>query len=220
MTQPTTTRRDVLRLGTSAAAYAAGAAIVTGGVALAGEANGAAAGVSPVLLALIANADRLGAHAASYGRDVYDPARDRLLAAEAHFPHVDVPGFRGATWTTDDTRRVENARMWTSKDRQLATADQRDEFAAMQRLVAAHDDRQARVDKAGDRAAYNRIHEEDDENGARTAEAIDAVANFPAATARDLHAKLAFMVKHDWGNGMDWLPELLADAERLTGGEA
>lgn len=42
MTQ-TTTRRDLFRLGTSAAAYAAGAAIVTGGVAFAGEANGASA---------------------------------------------------------------------------------------------------------------------------------------------------------------------------------
>jgi hypothetical protein len=40
MTQ-TTTRRDLLRIGTSAAAYAAGAAIVTGSVALAGEAKSA-----------------------------------------------------------------------------------------------------------------------------------------------------------------------------------
>lgn len=38
----TTTRRDLLRLGTTAAAYAAGASIVTGGIALASQAKGAA----------------------------------------------------------------------------------------------------------------------------------------------------------------------------------
>jgi len=37
----TTTRRDMIRLATSAAAYAGGAAIVGGGIALAGEAKGA-----------------------------------------------------------------------------------------------------------------------------------------------------------------------------------
>ena len=41
MAQTATTRRDLLRFGTSAAAYAAGAAIVTGSIALAGEAKGA-----------------------------------------------------------------------------------------------------------------------------------------------------------------------------------
>lgn len=37
----TTTRRNLLRIGTTAAAYAAGASIVTGGVALASQAKGA-----------------------------------------------------------------------------------------------------------------------------------------------------------------------------------
>jgi hypothetical protein len=49
------------------------------------------------------------------------------------------------------------------------------------------------------------------------AEALDRVALFPAATVADLHAKLSFMVKHDMGDGVDWLTELLADAERLAG---
>jgi len=53
MTQ-TTTRRDLLRFGTSAAAYAAGAAIVTGGVAIASEAKGAL-GISPALAKLLAD---------------------------------------------------------------------------------------------------------------------------------------------------------------------
>lgn len=119
---------------------------------------------------------------------MYDPAHERWQAADASTPHVDVLGFRGAIWITEDRRRVENARMWTSKDRRLTTDDQRDEFAAMQRLVAAHYERKARVDRAGDRAAYERAHEQDEENGSRTVEAIDAVANFPVFTTIDLHA--------------------------------
>lgn len=49
------------------------------------------------------------------------------------------------------------------------------------------------------------------------AEALNRVAHFPATTTADLHAKLSFMVEHDMGDGMDWLPELLADVERITG---
>ncbi len=41
MSNHTTTRRDLLRIGTTAAAYAAGASIVTGGIALASQAKGA-----------------------------------------------------------------------------------------------------------------------------------------------------------------------------------
>lgn len=47
-------------------------------------------------------------------------------------------------------------------------------------------------------------------------EAIDAVALFPVTTVGDLAHKLAFMIEHQMGNGMDWLPELLADARTLA----
>ena len=47
-------------------------------------------------------------------------------------------------------------------------------------------------------------------------DAMDAVASFPASTADDLHAKLAYMVDNNMGDGVDWLPEILADVERIT----
>lgn len=52
------------------------------------------------------------------------------------------------------------------------------------------------------------------------AEALDRVALYPAATPADLLTKLTFMAEHDMGDGRDWLPELLADAERIAGKEA
>ena len=73
MSAPTTTRRDLLRFGTSAAAYAAGAAIVTGGIALAGEAKGAVPG--PDRRAWDAASKRCADAKAAYDRDclTYDP---------------------------------------------------------------------------------------------------------------------------------------------------
>lgn len=47
--------------------------------------------------------------------------------------------------------------------------------------------------------------------------ALWRVADFPVATAADLHTKLSFMCENEMGDGRDWLPELLADIERITG---
>jgi hypothetical protein len=47
------------------------------------------------------------------------------------------------------------------------------------------------------------------------AEALDAVAGHPADTVGDLHAKLAFMVKEQMGDGQDWLPTILEDVGRI-----
>lgn len=52
------------------------------------------------------------------------------------------------------------------------------------------------------------------------AEALDRVALYPAATPADLLTKFTFMAEHDMGDGRDWLPELLADAECVAGKEA
>jgi len=91
MTQ-TTTRRDLLRFGTSAVAYVAGAAIVTGGIALASEAKGAT-GASPSLLDLMA---RYHSADEKYDRlaEQLQPARDRwqaaITAARSSVPHVEM----------------------------------------------------------------------------------------------------------------------------------
>ena len=44
-----------------------------------------------------------------------------------------------------------------------------------------------------------------------------AVCQHPVGTAQDLHAKLAFMVEFEMGDGMDWLPTVLEDVQRIAG---
>jgi hypothetical protein len=44
-----------------------------------------------------------------------------------------------------------------------------------------------------------------------------AVCQHPVATAADLRAKLAFMVEFEMGDGMDWLPTVLEDVQRIAG---
>jgi len=43
------------------------------------------------------------------------------------------------------------------------------------------------------------------------------VGQHPVSTAFDLAAKIAFLVEHELGDGMDWLEELHADARRIAG---
>lgn len=47
--------------------------------------------------------------------------------------------------------------------------------------------------------------------------AMYAVCQHPVATAADLRAKLAFMVEFEMGDGMDWLPTVLEDVQRIAG---
>ncbi|MDQ0839391.1 hypothetical protein [Sphingomonas faeni] len=44
-----------------------------------------------------------------------------------------------------------------------------------------------------------------------------AVCQHPVSTAPDLRAKLAFMVEFEMGDGMDWLPTILEDVQRIAG---
>ena len=43
------------------------------------------------------------------------------------------------------------------------------------------------------------------------------VCQHPVSTAPDLGAKLAFMVEFEMGDGMDWLPTVLEDVQRIAG---
>lgn len=52
------------------------------------------------------------------------------------------------------------------------------------------------------------------------AELHNQVASLPVSTAIDLRAKLSFMVKNQMGDGIDWLDELLTDADRIASREA
>jgi hypothetical protein len=44
-----------------------------------------------------------------------------------------------------------------------------------------------------------------------------AVCQHPVSTAPDLRAKIAFMVEFEMGDGMDWLPTILEDVQRIAG---
>lgn len=86
-----TTRRNLLRIGTTAAAYAAGASIVTGGIAIASQAKGAAIGVSAGMskaLRAVESAERAYSDfdkAATYGPNHNEEAAhfgDRAAEAE------------------------------------------------------------------------------------------------------------------------------------------
>ena len=44
-----------------------------------------------------------------------------------------------------------------------------------------------------------------------------AVCQHPVSTAPDLRAKLAFMVEFEMSDGMDWLPTVLEDVQRIAG---
>jgi hypothetical protein len=61
-------------------------------------------------------------------------------------------------------------------------------------------------------------HKQVDDNNAlnnAAAEAQYAIAQHPAETMRDLSGKLEYMVKESMGDGMDWLPTILEDVQRI-----
>ncbi|MEE8612457.1 MAG: hypothetical protein V3V60_17255 [Sphingomonas aquatilis] len=72
------------------------------------------------------------------------------------------------------------------------------------------------MEEANDRFGIRRSGQRSDELWAACCLAQSDVAAYPVSTAADLAAKLAFMVKHQMGDGMDWLEELHADARRVA----
>lgn len=209
MTQ-TATRRDLLRIGTSAAAYAAGAAIVTGGVALATQAKGAT-GASPRLLDLMA---RYHSADEKYDRlaEQLQPARDRwqdaISAARSSVPHVEmscdlagVPHSNGGTrtYTTANNMDVACAAV-SAKTKRFAddgyTDGQYRLFALKRRFHEAAQERDAQI-----AAAVAKAQSENDLRGIAAQEdaAYDVVSacgsdviEYQPRSLADLSAKLAF----------------------------
>jgi len=90
----TTTRRDLLRFGTTAAAYAAGASIVTGGMALASQAKGASLNACETTfaqwkagLAILAKDETTDAQIASCWKRV-DAAEEFLMETDQRSPRL------------------------------------------------------------------------------------------------------------------------------------
>lgn len=61
-------------------------------------------------------------------------------------------------------------------------------------------------------------HQCDDNDNARCLIQYE-IAHHPAETMGDLKTKLIFMVEQQMGDGMDWLPTILEDLQRIAPGE-
>jgi hypothetical protein len=223
----TTTRRDLLRFGTSAAAYAAGAAIVTGGIALASEAKSATPGVSPALLKAIADFERHDAALDRFYRDTFNPAIDRHNAATLAIPHVRMVGppigaGHELILDSNDPHKVGFARNIARQPAKLAS--QEPQWQARRKLcrsftaaVQRRNRTLARIDRdTGCIAADEQETRFYDERKSIKLE----VLNFPVASLADLAAKLAFIERDEGMDGDDLLPLVMADVARLSGGEA
>lgn len=75
------------------------------------------------------------------------------------------------------------------------------------------------VDKAVGDAAISAAIDENNALNDAYADALDAVALHPVSTVADLRAKLAFMSKHQMGDGRNWLDEISADVLRIASAE-
>jgi hypothetical protein len=171
--------------------------------------------VSAELAGLITAHDDIAAQCQKFSDDVCTPTVEAAQAQIDALPDVEMT--------------INEMQFWVSNRRHqaLATAilagarDERDSYHQAYRSFLAAAKRRERNARrihrvSGAQAATDR----QDAMYSMCADAQSAVAAHPIATAADLHAKLAFMVKHDMGDGMDWTEELFADAARIAGVEA
>ena len=218
----TTTRRNLLRFGTTAAAYAAGASIVTGGIALASEAKGAApASVSPGFthaLAALAAAERVSDR---YQETVYEPTRLRWLAAKDAVPHVVIepsPMWKMSPtfWSTDHPRAMTLAKELVEDNPRTS---KRDDVVRARKLVAADRRRTRAVERAARASGIGAACDESDRLYGLMVAAEDAVCAYPATSLADLEAKLAFFLERDLAQNDGNMELVLADARRLLAKE-
>ncbi|WP_298809695.1 hypothetical protein [uncultured Sphingomonas sp.] len=98
-----------------------------------------------------------------------------------------------------------------------ATADHRlhaliAESRAKDRVVSAHI---ATLDGLEGEALSREIRRNNDLNDVWV-NAMDEVAHHPVTTAADLKTKLAFMLEHHMGDGIDWLQTIAQDVSRIA----
>lgn len=207
-TTSTTTRR-----GLFATAGLASIAIAVPVAAL--PARPSSKGVSAELAALITAHDSIAADCQAFSDNVSAPT---LEAAEAQ-----------ANALPDVQMTINEMTFWASNRRHQALAaailagarDTRDAYHQPYRSYLAAAKRRDRATKRVHRVSgADAANDRQDAMYTMCANAQSAVAAHPVTTVADLHAKLAFMVKHDMGDGMDWTEELFADAARIAGVEA
>lgn len=216
-----TTRRNLLRFGTTAAAAAA-ASIVTGGIALASHAKGAGpAGVSPGLhqaLAALAAAERTSSR---YTETVYEPARARWLAAKEALPHVVIPPsaewrMSPDFWSTDSERALALAKGLAAAEPRTS---KRGDVVRARKLLAADHRRARAIAQAGKTSGVMDACDEAERLGDLVVAAEDAVCAYPASSLADLEAKLAFFLERDLAQNEGNMALVLADARHLLAQE-
>ena len=177
---------------------------------------------APALAALMAAACDCLAASTAYHRDVYTPARDQLDAALGAVPHFEIRGGTNVlggqiVQTTASSSSVAVTRTVVRMAREGKSLDA--ETVAQARKFQAGHLRRERTKDAIRREAgiWDRFKQANALADAASA-ALDAVATYPVQSAADLAQKLAFMIEHDLGDGVDWLPQMLADVRALEGG--
>ncbi|MBI0477496.1 hypothetical protein D9601_19355 [Sphingomonas sp. MA1305] len=201
-----TTRRSLLRLGTGALAYGAGAAAVAGGFAIAGEAKGAAPQrVSPELAKLIADYARADAILTRWYDEVWNPAVEANRAAREAVPHTAIPvkGYRNVlgedtpphTFSTASRTDVARCKGIMSIPADLQSTDPRwqDTRRAARRLIIATKWRERKFARIERQWLALRLREQEDALWPAAHAATDAILAFPVASAADLSAKLDHM---------------------------
>lgn len=222
-----TTRRSLLRLGTGALAYGAGAAAVAGGLAIAGEAKGAMPQrVSPALDALLR---RYAAHDAELSRfyaSTFNPAVDRQRAMIAALPHTEVDGSvqndGRLIWSTANRLDVAQAKgiARIPNAMQSQEAGWQDKRRRARSLYAAHLRRERAVARTGQLSGIDAASKQEASFYAVRRPLKGEIINFPAVSLQDLQAKLAFIERDEGMDGEDLLPLVMDDVRRLSSGEA
>lgn len=175
------------------------------------------AGVSAKLAELIDGAnDSRDAHGRHY-REIVEPLARSVRDAVAGLPHVTVMIRNDATfWTTANTEAVKTARSLVK----MYPADRREHMMPMRKLTAASIRRNRAADRIRRDMGIQAANDHNEDLLKRTVDDEWEVANFPAASPADFHAKVAFMVERQMFDGIDHSEMLMADATRLAGEEA
>jgi len=227
----TTTRRNLLRIGTTAAAYAAGATIVTGGVALASQGKGAT--LSPSLAVLFQrHKDAEAAQAHAYATTVNPAFAERKKAKERHqqlvdaVPHAEASGgiSVGGTPILFSSRKAVsrgNAAYYLELDAKNSNrgGDWADTIAAARSFLAADYARNEAIRTLGEGPDFSDLFALEQKVNAPFLDACQAIYDFPCVTTADLAAKVAWIEEQEGTDSEIPLALVMADLKRITAQE-